>query len=63
MRKGYPDDLSEQEWGLLSALVERDKQDKRGRKPLHEKREILNAIFYLLRSGCSWCHLPHDFPP
>lgn len=34
-----------------------------GRPPKHPRREILNALFYLLRTGASWRHLPHDFPP
>ena len=38
-------------------------QTNRGRKRIHPYREILNAIFYLLRSGCAWRLLPHDFPP
>src|SRR5665648_357380 len=34
-----------------------------GRKRVHSYREIVNAIFYLLRSGCAWRMLPHEFPP
>jgi len=60
-RERYPDDLTDQEWECIKALVEA-KGNKAGRKPIHERREILNAIFYLLRTGCSWRHLPHDFP-
>jgi Putative transposase of IS4/5 family (DUF4096) len=33
-----------------------------GRPRTHDLREILNAIFYLLKSGCQWRLLPHDFP-
>ena len=64
MKKGkaYPDDLTNQEWKLIEFLTE-NKKTKRGRKPKYGKREMLNAIFYLLRTGCSWRHLPHDFPP
>ena len=36
---------------------------KTGRPRKHSWRVILNAIFYLLRSGCAWRMLPHDFPP
>lgn len=60
-RKKYPDDLTEQEWECTGVLVEA-KENKTGRKPKHERREILNAIFYLLTTGCSWRHLPHDLP-
>ena len=34
-----------------------------GRPRIHNRREILNAIFYIVRSGCPWRLLPHDFPP
>lgn len=58
----YPDDLTDKEWLLIKPLIEQ-KSSAAGRKPIHSKRELLNAIFYLLRTGCSWRHLPHDFPP
>ena len=61
IRLPYPDDLSDQEWSLVAPLVD-FKKTPRGRKGFHAKREMLNAIFYLLRTGCSWRHLPHDFP-
>ena len=35
----------------------------RGRPRVRDRREIVNAIFYLVRSGCAWRLLPHDFPP
>lgn len=62
LRLPYPDDLSEKEWSLIASLVGA-KHSPRGRKGIHPKRELLNAIFYLLRTGCGWRHLPHDFPP
>ena len=62
LRRPYPDDLSNDEWCLLKPLIKL-KSTLRGRKELHSKREMLDAIFYLLRTGCSWRHLPHDFPP
>jgi Putative transposase of IS4/5 family (DUF4096) len=34
-----------------------------GRPRVHSLREILDAIFYIVRSGCAWRLLPHDFPP
>ena len=61
-RKSYPDDLTDKEWDLIKDLVTRQ-LSPRGRKCKYPKREMLNAIFYLLRSGCSWRLLPHDFPP
>ena len=60
-RQPYPTDLSDQEWALIQHLVPDAKPG--GRPEAYPKREILNAIFSLLRSGCSWRMLPHDLPP
>lgn len=57
----YPSDLTDEEWKLLEPLLPPPKQT--GRKPKYELREIANAIFYLLRSGCTWRMLPRDLPP
>lgn len=59
-RKHYPDDLTDKEWQLIELLFA---TPKGGRPPKYLRREILNAIFYVLRTGCQWRHLPHDFPP
>jgi putative transposase len=59
-RKTYPSDLSEIEWFLLFPLIPAAKPGGRPRSV--EIREIVNAIFYILRSGCAWRMLPHDFP-
>ena len=61
-RKSYPDDLTDKEWDLIKDLA-MEQTNPRGRKSKYGKREMLHAIFYLLRSGCSWRLLPHDFPP
>lgn len=60
-RKPYPTDLSDQEWDLINHLVPETKAG--GRPEKYPKREILNGIFYILRGGCAWRLLPHDFPP
>ena len=60
-RQSYPTDLSDTEWALIQHLVPEAKPG--GRPEAYPKREILNAIFSLLRSGCSWRMLPHDLPP
>jgi putative transposase len=60
-RPPYPTDLSDHEWELIQHLVPEAKPG--GRPEAYPKREIRNAIFYLLRSGCSWRMLPHDLPP
>ena len=60
MRKPYPTDLSDREWKYIEPHIPSPKGH--GRPRLHSLREILNAIFYVLRSGCQWRLLPHDFP-
>lgn len=60
-RKPYPTDLSEAEWQRIEPYLPLPKPG--GRPRLHPLREILNAIFYIVRSGCTWRMLPHDFPP
>ena len=60
-RPPYPTDLRDREWALIQHLVPEAKPG--GRPEAYPKREILNGIFYLLRSECSWRMLPHDLPP
>ena len=61
MRQTYPTDLTDSQWELIQPIIE-EKTHKKGRPAIHNKREIVNAIFYLIQSGCSWRLLPHDFP-
>ena len=58
----YPSDLSDKEWEVIKPHIP-SLRSNIGRKRIHSYREILNAIFYLLRSGCAWRMLPHEFPP
>lgn len=60
-RKAYPTDLTDAEWKRIQPHVPRAKRGGRPRE--HAIRELLNAIFYLVKSGCGWRLLPHDFPP
>jgi len=60
-REPYQTDLSDDEWQRIEPYIPKPKTN-RGKKREHSYREILNAIFYLLRSGCHWRMLPHDFP-
>ena len=60
MRKKYPTDLSDAEWQVLEPLVPPIKAG--GRPANYTRRDILNAILYVLRSGCQWRLLPHDLP-
>jgi putative transposase len=55
----YPSDVTNEQWQIISKLLPPKK--KRGRPPVN-RREIINAIFYVNRTGCQWRALPHDFP-
>jgi transposase len=57
----YPSDLTDAEWRLLGPLLPGAR--RRGRRWAWPLREIVNAIFYVLRAGCAWRLLPTDFPP
>lgn len=61
-RKKYPTDLSDKEWDRIKDMF-LVCYDQGGRPTKHSKREILNAIFYVIRTGCQWRYLPHDLPP
>ncbi len=62
MRAQYPDDLQDEEWSLIEPILDKTKKSSAGRKSIHSKRELLDAMLYVPRTGCSWRHLPHDFP-
>jgi putative transposase len=61
-RKRYPSDLTDLQWDNIEHLFPQA-QGHTGRPRTYPLREIVNAIFYLVRSGCAWRMLPHDFPP
>ena len=61
-RKQYPSDLTDLQWSNIEHLFPAPK-GKAGRPRTYPVREIVGAVFYLARSGCSWRMLPHDFPP
>ena len=57
----YPSDLIDAEWGLIAAMIP---PARRGGRPRDMNvREVLNAIFYVLSTGCQWKALPKDLPP
>ena len=60
--KRYPSDLTDEEWQLLEPLIEEVEPYTTGRPRTKELREIINAIFYLNKTGCQWRYLPKDFP-
>lgn len=57
-RKAYETDLTDKQWEEIKPLLW-----KSGNKSKWEKRELINAVLYLVGSGCKWRQLPHDFPP
>ena len=60
-RKRYPSDLTDAQWKRIEPLIPPAKPG--GRDRAHAMRDIVDALFYVLRSGCSWRMLPHDLPP
>ena len=59
-RKAYATDLTDAEWALLAPFI--PPPEPGGRPRSTDMREVVNAIFYLLRGGCAWRLLPHEFP-
>jgi transposase len=57
----YPSDMTEGEWAIAKPLIPPAKRG--GRKRSVDTREVLNAIFYVLWTGCQWQALPKDLPP
>jgi putative transposase len=60
-RLPYPSDLTDAQWDELSEFIPIPKAGPEQTK--YSRREIVNAIMYLKRTGCPWRFLPHDFPP
>jgi len=60
-KQAYPTDLNDTQWSKIRPYLPAEAQIGRPRE--HGWRIILNGIFYLLQSGCSWRMLPHDLPP
>lgn len=61
LSRGYPSDLTDDQWVLIEPLLPPVR--RRGRREKHERRRIVEAILYVVRTGCAWRQLPHDFPP
>ena len=60
MRPSYDTDLTDEQWLKISSFY--PEASRRGRPRTQDFREITNAILYLIRAGCAWRLLPHDFP-
>ncbi|ROP31364.1 IS5 family transposase [Couchioplanes caeruleus] len=60
----YPSDTSDAEWQVIAPLIPAGQPSRRGgRRPVHSRRDIVDAIRYLAHNGCVWRALPADFPP
>lgn len=59
-RKPYPSDLTNAQWELLVPFIPEVSPD--ATVPTVARREIVNGILYVLRTGCSWRQMPHDLP-
>jgi len=67
-RRAYPTDISDARWSLIGPTLLAWQQARLDRRPTGEPartavREVINAIFYVNRTGIAWKYLPHDFPP
>jgi putative transposase len=61
MRSGsYPSDITDEQWALIEPHIP---VYPGGRPRTTDLRDVIDAIFYLLRTGCQWRYLPKDFPP
>ena len=60
-RSAYPSDLTDAQWRLIEKRI--PPAQPGGRHRSVDVREVMNGILYLVRTGCSWRQLPHDFPP
>lgn len=57
----YPSDLTDAEWAIIAPMVPPPRRGGRPRET--DMREVMNAVRYVLRTGCQWRELPKDFPP
>ena len=60
-RKAYPTDLTGPQWAQVSRFIPAPKPG--GRPAKYQRREIVNALLYVVRTGCQWRAMPHDLPP
>jgi transposase len=57
---GYSTDLSDKQWEMIEPIF---KSNKGANLTKHPKKELVNAVLYLVKTGCQWRLLPNDFPP
>jgi putative transposase len=61
-RKPYSTDLTDEQWLHMRLFLPKTRGKGNRRSP-QQQRELLNAMFYVVHTGCQWRELPHDFPP
>src|SRR5260370_40600036 len=61
----YPSDLTDPQWLRLEPLLERPRAGRHagGRPRKHELRRVVDALLYVVKTGCQWRQLPENFPP
>jgi transposase len=61
----YPSDLTDAQWSRLEPLLQEPRGERHagGRPRKHELRRIVDALLYVVKTGCQWRQLPADFPP
>jgi transposase len=57
----YPSDVTDAEWAIIAPMIPPQRQGGRHRET--DMRDVMNAVRYVLRTGCQWRQLPKDFPP
>jgi len=57
---GYSTDLTDNQWSLIEPIF---RSNKGANLSKHSKRKLVNAVLYLVKTGCQWRLLPNDFPP
>jgi transposase len=61
--KRYPSDLTDREWAVIAPLLPAPLAGGRGRPVVHPRRVVVEAILYVIRTGCAWRYLPSEYPP
>jgi putative transposase len=59
----YPSDLSDAEWAAVARHLPRRRRGRGGRPRAHTRRVVVDAVFYVVKTGCQWRQLPADYPP
>jgi len=60
VKMGYITDLTDKQWSMIEPIF---KSNKGQHLVEHSKRDLINAVLYLVKTGCQWRLLPNDFPP